>query len=398
MSDPPDDPYAPRPRRPKDECAFGGETEVVQLGTVVSESVSWLWPAYLPAGKLVILEGDPSVGKSTLALDIAARVSTGRKWPDGTTTGRGPMSVVLLNAEDGLSDTIKPRLEAAGADVWRVFAVQAIRQVDKETGENRSYWVDLKTDIRRIETVIRDKDAALIVIDVLMAYLGARVDSHRDQDVRGVLGPLADMADRTHCTVILIRHLNKGTGQAIYRGGGSIGIIGAARSAFVVARDQDNPDRRLFACQKSNLGKEPPTLAYRLVETDFGCARVEWESNPVEDMTAENVLSGSPGNNGPRGNEADRWLKGVLADGPREAAEVIAEASTVGFDKKAVQNARSRARNPTITSTKSGMNGGWIWSLAVPKVSQGTEELKNTGLETLETFGIQGDLRGGGDQ
>jgi hypothetical protein len=263
-----------------------------RLSHTTPERVRWLWPGRIPLGKLTVVEGDPAVGKSTLTLVLAARVTTGSGWPDGQ-PGTGAASVLLLSAEDGLADTIRPRLEAAGADLDRVVAW------GKEWDQGDVQWhlrpVVFPTDLSGLERRIHRDRARLVVVDVLVAYLSDRIDSHKDQAVRVLLSRLAEVAERTRAAIIMLRHLNKsGTGPAIYRGGGSIGIIGAARAGYQVIRDGDDPNRRLFACVKLNLAPEPPTLAYQLIAVpDLGVARVGWEANPdprsADDLHADTV-------------------------------------------------------------------------------------------------------------
>lgn len=333
------------------------------LANVPVERVAWLWPGYLPAGKLVVLDGDPSVGKSTLTTDLAARCSTGERWPDSAVNS-GPRDVLLLSAEDGLGDTIAPRLTAAGADLSRVHALTEVPQVS-DGGGVRMVPPSLPRDIPHVERVIREHRVALVVVDVLMAYLTGKVDSHRDQDVRGVLHQLAAMAERTGCSILLIRHLNKaGGGSPLYRGGGSIGIIGAARAAYIVGRDPEDPDRRILACSKLNLAVEPSTLAYRLVsDTDLGCARVEWETGPVEGMTAARLLSG-PMDDDERAarDAAAEWLDAYLADNGGEATanDVYREGDKAGFSRDQLKRSKNRAG---ILSAKSSLRGGWVWRL-----------------------------------
>lgn len=348
---------------------------VRRLSKVKPERVQWLWPGRLPAGKLVVVDGDPSVGKSTLTLDIAARVSTGAPWPGGGHDRPPVGDVLLLSAEDGISDTIAPRLIAAGADLEHVHAMTDVRLVDDD-GKVTQVPPSLPRDIPVIEDFVAHKDVRLVVVDVLFAYLNSKVDSHRDQDVRGVLHRLADMADRTGATVLLLRHLNKASGgHALYRGGGSIGIIGAARAAFIVARDPDDEQRRIFAISKSNLAMEPPALAYRLVDCpDYGCARVEWEDQPTEHRAAD-LLGGPSGSDddGTQG-EAVRWLVDYLTDngGQAPAGELIKAAAKDGLPKHKVQRARKAAG---VESRKDGFGAGWVWSLESDGAPEGDTKM-----------------------
>jgi hypothetical protein len=223
---------------------------------------------------------------------------TGANWADGQ-PGSGPSSVLLLSAEDGWGDTIRPRLEAAGADLERCLCVAA-RQVEGEHGPMLRPVV-LPDDIAWIAALIDRSAAAMVVIDVLAAYLSDRVDSHKDQSVRRLLAVLAAAAAKTGAAVILIRHHNKVPGiPALYRGGGSIGIIGAARAAFAVVRDPDDGDHRLLTTVKSNLAPEAPTWGYSLVDVPH----LTWlGSNGTMNPTSEAPLSFS------RARRHPRWPK-----------------------------------------------------------------------------------------
>ena len=190
------------------------------------------------------------------------RISTGRAWPDGAPCPLG--DVVILSAEDGLADTIRPRLDAAGGDPKRVHALTAMRVIDENTGTATTRPPTL-ADIGTIRTIQRTAPTRSASSTSSMAYLPGRVDSHRDQDVRAVLHRLSEIADESGCTILLLRHLNKsGGGSPDVPGGGSIGIVGAARAGFLVAPDPDDENVRVLACVKSNLAAMPDSLAYRL--------------------------------------------------------------------------------------------------------------------------------------
>lgn len=362
-------------RRPVEPPAAAHHTPptgptVQTLADVAPERVSWLWPGRLPLGKLVVIDGDPSTGKSTLTLDFAARVSTGTDWPDGAPS-RGPAGVLLLSAEDGVADTIVPRLTVAGADLEQVFTLTDVPSVNDD-GELRRIPPSLPRDIPTIEKIVTEKKAALLVVDVLMAYLAGKVDSHRDQDVRGVLHQLATMAERTNCTVVLIRHLNKAGGSnALYRGGGSIGIVGAARAAFLVARDPDDEGLRIFAVTKSNLAVEPPSLAYRLVGDDrFGCARIEWDEAPVEHTAASLLRAPVDDDERSERDELADWLVDFLIGngGQAPAKEVFRAGQAEGYRQDALKRAKSRRG---IRSEKAGFGSGWVWRIE-PSHSEGS--------------------------
>lgn len=362
-----------------DVAAFGAplaETRrsgLVTLSTVTPERVAWLWAGRLPYGKLVVLDGDPSVGKSTLTCDLAARTSTGAPWPDGS-PGGAPAGVLLLSAEDGLADTIAPRLAAAGADATRVHALVTVTLANPD-GEPLVSTPSLPRDLPRIEEIVVEYGVRLVVVDVLMAYLNGKVDAHRDQDVRGVLHQLAAMAERTGCCVILLRHLNKaGGGSPLYRGGGSIGIIGAARAAFLVARDPEDAERRIFAVAKLNIASEPPALAYRLVDApEHGCARVEWEDAPTDHTAAGLLAAPSTEEERDERDAVAAWLTDYLTGKPMGslAKEVYREGNREGHSRDALKRAKRKAG---VESVKDGMNGGWVWRLVSDTDHEGSTE------------------------
>jgi hypothetical protein len=263
--------------------------DLESVGTLLSEvkpeSVEWLWPGRLPKGKLSLIEGDPGTGKSTLTIDLAARVSVGGELPDGM--GCEAAGVVLVSAEDGPADTIRPRLDAAGADPSKVLALGLVSDA-----EGHERLLSLPSDVPLLERGIERVGAGLVVIDPLVAFLPKNVDANKDQDVRRALAPLAGLAERTGAAVVAVRHLNKASGgNALYRGGGSIGIVGAARSALLVAKDPQDDARRVLAPQKSNLSQPAPSLAFSLENTANGAVRVAWRG---ESPLGESELLAAP--------------------------------------------------------------------------------------------------------
>lgn len=390
-----------------DDAPEEHEPSVITLSDVATEQVRWVWPGRIPAGKLIILDGDPSVGKSTVTLDWAARVSTGSPWPDGAPCTAG--DVLLLTAEDGLADTVAPRLAAAGGNPTRVHVLTETVVPDRD-GTPRRVPPSLPRDISTIQRLVTDRGVRLMLVDPFMAYLPGAVDSHRDQDVRGVLHALATMADRTGCAVVLIRHLNKaGGGHALYRGGGSVGIVAAARAALLIARDPDDPTgaRRVMAITKSNLAAEPPALAYQLVgDPDRGCARVEWEPDPTSHTAGELLRTGPADEDGR--SETREWLVGYLTDQGGEAAanDVLRAGAAHGYTRDMLHRAKRAAG---VEAAKSSMGGGWVWRFSAvsppaessprvtdgvarcPKVArrspEGSEDSGPQGPATFATFG-----------
>jgi hypothetical protein len=312
---------------------------LTRLADVEPETVRWLWPRRIPVGKLVTLDGDPGLGKSTLALDIAATVTRGGTWSDGTECEHSG-DVLLLSAEDGLADTVRPRLDAAGADVNRTHAIAGVQVLD-DNGAPPSLRPPTMADIDILAEAIARTGARLLIVDVLMAYLPLGADSHKDQDIRRVLSRLSELAEHTGCTVLLLRHLNKAAGRdPLYRGGGSIGIVGAARAGLLVAADPDDDERRILATVKSNLGPTPNSLAYRLIAAgDHGVARVQWEG--ATDHTARTLLSGASSDGRGVLTEAERWVSDYLTGhgGAALSRDAKAQACAAGISERTLQRA-----------------------------------------------------------
>lgn len=304
----------------------------VRLSDVEPERVTWLWPRRIPVGKLVVLDGDPDLGKSTLALAIGATITRGGLWPDGTSCDY-PGAVVLFSGEDGLADTVRPRADVAGADVSRIISMKGIGVVD-ESGATGMRPPTL-ADIAALEHIIVKESARLVVVDVLMQFLPTGTNSHKDQDIRQVLSRLSELANRTGCTVLLLRHLNKDSSKdALYRGGGSIGIVGAARAGLLVAPDPDDRDLRVLAMTKSNLARKPDSITYRLVEMDaLGVARIEWQG--TSSRTAADLLGDTSGQ-----SEAEQWLADYMAEQVTVQSKTAkADAARAGIPERSLQRA-----------------------------------------------------------
>jgi hypothetical protein len=226
----------------------------------------------------------------------------------------------------------------------------------------------LPADVPEIEGRLTATGARMLVIDPLMAYLAGTVNAHRDQDVRRALAPLAGMADRTGVAVVVVRHLNKGSGPAIYRGGGSIGISGAARSVLLVGRDpdadpNDRAPRLIVAVVKSNLAPTAPSMAYRLVDdTEHGCACIRWDADPTSHTAADLVSSHRDDDgHGARGDAVDVLLA-MLAEGPMNARDLLREAANEGISDRTLQRAKARLG---VESKRVGFGRGSCvrWSL-----------------------------------
>lgn len=346
------------PKRP----SVGGHAIVKRLADVKPERVSWLWPGRFALGKLTLIAGDPGLGKSFLTLDMAARVSTGRGWPDAEGERFEPGGVVLLSAEDGLADTIRPRLDAAGADVTNIVALEAVRG-ESDRGIEMERTFDLSTDIKELEDAIQSvKECKLVVIDPVTAYLGG-TDSHKNGEIRGLLAPLSALAERHGIAIVAVTHLNKSNGgPAIYRAMGSLAFTAAARAAWSVSKDPDDPARRLLLPIKNNIAPDVGGLAYRIEPVGVdGCPVVSWEPESV-DFNADDALSANSKCGGERTERDDAadWLRELLADGPCSSKDVESETKAAGFSMSTVRRAKAAIG---VKARKLDFGAGWAWEL-----------------------------------
>jgi hypothetical protein len=335
------------------------QCSTVRLIDVTPEQVEWLWRERIAVGKLTLIVGDPGLGKSFLTLDIAARVSRGAAWPDSPKQPQTPGDVILLTAEDDLADTVRPRLDAHWADVTRIIAIRGAKFVDD--GEER--MVNLATDLDSIRRVAKEANQPrALIIDPVSAYLG-KTDSHKNAEVRGVLAPLSELAAELRLAVIAVSHLRKGEGAALYRTMGSLAFIAAARSAWVVCRDETDQSRRLMLPLKSNLAPDVGGLAFAILPHGTNDAPVLcWEREPVS-VAADDAI-GHKRKPGPAPNDrtdAATWLREQLANGPRPAKDLIEDGDGLGFTERTLQRA---FRDIGGQREKRGFTSGWLWSIA----------------------------------
>ena len=333
------------------------EPILICMADVEPEAVSWLWTRRLARGKITILAGDPGVGKSFLTLDLAARLTTGRPWPDGEAASSAA-DVILLAAEDGIADTMRPRLDAMGGDSKRAHVLRAIRLGE---GDERAF--SLQTDLAQLEEAIQRTGAGLVVIDPVSNYVGG-TDSYRDTEVRQMLTPVAMMAERTGVAVILVMHLTKDAKVgALYRLNSSIAFGGVARIVLAVGTDPDEPNpyaphvTRALASVKQNICAPATPWAFRTVEN-----RVEW-IGPREDLTPDRLLAPPAHRETAAREDVETFLCRALADGQYHASdELEAAASDAG-----ITSARLHRSRKALCESKRvgafGPGGRWMWRL-----------------------------------
>jgi hypothetical protein len=300
---------------------------------MVPRSIPWLWPQRLALGKLAMLDGDPGMGKSLLTLDLCARLTTGRPFPDDA-PGPGPANVLILNAEDSPDDILVPRLRALGADLQRVYFGEA----EDEKGGG---LLGLPRDLDDFEAALERSDARLAVLDPVAAFLDGSILSTSDQSVRRALLPLVQLARRRQCAFLFVRHLNKsGSSRALYRGGGSIGLLAVCRSGWLIGCDPRDRDRRILAQTKKNLAAPQPNLAFSIEAGAGGQPTIAWQG--PSPLTADQLLGArSPvGERGRARAQARELLRQFLEERPRTSDEVWAAARENDLAERTVMRAK----------------------------------------------------------
>ncbi len=329
------------------------------LKDVQEEDVMWLWERYIALRKLCIVEGDPSHGKTWFVLFLVAAISNGWKLPDpetGTfnkTHENEPATVIYMTAEDGLSDTIKPRLSMLGANHDNIYIIEGQQREDDENMEPVSMQ-DLSILRQAMETI----RPSLLVFDPLQGYLGPNIDMNQANKTRPVLTGILRLAEEFDCAVVIIRHLNKqSTGKASYRGMGSIDFTAAARTVLLIGKDPGNEQRRVIVPTKCNISFEGVTVAFEL-DKEKGFS---WLGKA--ELTAEELLYPEPKDGGQdreqnRFDEAIEFLQDILAKGKRLIKEVKSEAKAADIKEITLRRAKE---NIGVKTFKKGED--WFWTL-----------------------------------
>jgi putative DNA primase/helicase len=314
-----------------------------RMSEVRPEAVSFLWRPYLPLGKLTLLEGDPGQGKSWLTAAIAACGSVGRGLP--AMEAFEPFRSVFFSAEDGKADTFRPRLDALGANAEMVYA------------HDLPLYLDTPEGLAELEREIEGRQVRLVVIDSVMSFVGARTDVYRANEVRAVLAPLAKLADTFRCVVVAVRHITKSKGgRAIYAGQGSIDFTATARSVLLAGSSAQDPGEHALLHIKSNVSVLGPAIGYRVDESGFS-----WTGESR--LTAADLLAAeSAGDERAADEEARRFLRELLADGPLAARKIFDEARKAGISEITLRRAKG---HEGVSADKVGFQDGaqWLWRL-----------------------------------
>jgi hypothetical protein len=333
---------------------------VICMADIDPREVRWLWRGRIPLGRLTVLGGIPGAGKSYLTCDLAARISTGTPWPDGAQNMPG--SVLIVSAEDDPADTIRPRLDACHADVERIHVLSAVRRLTPNGDERETVFT--LADVAALEEAMKAlPDLRLVVIDPIGSYMGGGVDAHRDSEVRSVLAPVAQLAERYGVAVLIVAHRRKGSaGTADETVLGSRAFTGIARAVWHLTRDTEDKRRRLLLPGKMNLGPEGTGLAFAIAGEPV--ATVQWERGDVN-TTADEALAAERAQDGPgrppeKRDAATDWLQRELAGGiARPVKELKKSAEEAGLGWRTVQ----RVASPIVDIESLGFGAGSAWKL-----------------------------------
>ena len=324
------------------------ELKLIHMEDVVSKEVEWLWYPYIPYGKITIIEGDPGEGKTTLVLKLAAALSRGLPLPCDDDKEYEPIHIIYQTAEDGIEDTIKPRLEKAGADC---SMIRVIDETDKE----------LSMTDDRLEQAIIETGARLIILDPIQAYIGATVDMHRANEIRPVLKHLGIIAEKHNCAIILIGHMNKASGsKSTYRGLGSIEIQATARSVLLVARLRDKPNIRIMAHDKSSLAPAGDAIGFEMTE-DNGMVCI----GPY-DITIDELLSGNEGRGKKKLDIAENFIKEYFGSNKViPSNEIMMEAAKRSIKRNTLLSAKKKLG--IISDKEKAEDGTIYWTWVMPE-------------------------------
>lgn len=335
---------------------------VRQAANIERQELRWLWRGRFALGKVNVLCGPPGDGKSFVCLDMAARVSRGTPWPDLRDEYNPQGRVLVFSGEDDPNDTIRPRLDEAGADTSQVYIVDGM----KSESEGPLHLFQLDAHMVALENQLKELRPSLCIIDPISCYLG-KIDSHKDADLRRLLAPLSTLAGEYHTCIMLVSHLNKrGDGDAMNRIQGSIALPAAARTAWLLKRDPEDESRRLIMPIKINVAEAAKPIAFRIID-----GTVAWSDDAVN-TTANTLLSTNLADSREKA-EARTWLEQRLSIGPVTVKELEDEIKNdQPFSWVTVKRVKADLK---IKASRQGYgkSGGWVWELPSQRVSETSE-------------------------
>ena len=351
----------------------------IPASAIKPKAITWLWPDRFPLGKMSLISGKPDNGKSTVALDIVARVTTGANWPDGGKNTLGPRDVLMAVAEDDLSDTVIPRLMAAGADVNRIQFINRVRtQVfdEKEGKKSEVRCLQLSEDVEKLRrAIVANPKIALVVVDTITSYFGD-VNTNADQDIRPLMDALARaFGDCGACFLGIIHHNKKSDVDAVQKILGASSVAGAVRAVYGCSRDPENKDECYFALVKGNLTKKRSGMKYKMSEKTIDgiiAPHIEWLGETDEDANEVMAMEKESRSQGKKQVDMARmFLPQALEKGARAARELIKEARANGISADQLSRARRELKIPSVKRPD-----GWYWFINEKEQTFAYEDLK----------------------
>jgi archaellum biogenesis ATPase FlaH len=322
----------------------------VALSSIDPEEISWLWEPYVPFRKVTLVEGDPEAGKTYLLLAITSAVTHGYCLPDQDghvgTSYVEPSNVLYITAEDGLADTIRKRAERCDADLDRIFVVPNAVLFPEDLQPFSLARPSL------LSSAIEERQAKLVILDPLTAFLGADMDMHRANEVRPIMSTLVTIADKYDCAIVCVRHWTKATGnRAAYRGQGNIDFLAAARSVLAIGESPEQEGLRIMAQSKNSINARGTSIVFQISD-----AGLEWAGTST--MTADEMSAAQPGRHKQQRQNAMEWLRDFLREGPQPTMHILEAAKAVDMTDKAIRKAKEALG---ILATKEG--NAWYWRL-----------------------------------
>jgi putative DNA primase/helicase len=355
--------------RPSTQQESLSELIAISADTVKSKAIEWLWNYRIPMSKLSVLAGNPDEGKSLISLYMMAQLTRGLPMFGDPSTLVPPSEVLLMAAEDDTDDTIVPRLQAMGADMKKIKILSTMMdKLPNQVPIEREAQLD--RDIASLEAYLKaNPNIRMIVIDPISSFLG-KLNMNREQEVRMVLTPLKNLANRRHVAIVAIMHLNKvGDQSAIHRIGGAVAFTGVARAVWLFMRDEEDNNKRLMLRVKNNIAKATGGLVFNIATKD-----VMIEGKPIPqpvvswvgetESSASDLLMNDTGRPNKETKGAEEWLRAFLADGPKTSEEIKESGKQAGFRWRTVERAKSESRVRAFQKERV-----WYWELITPMVS-----------------------------
>ena len=349
----------------EDDMTVDVSLTAVRAVDIMPEQIRWLWQDRIPYGKVTLYSGKPECGKTLALIDLCARVSAGREWPDGQKNLHGPKKVWLACSEDGLADTIRPRLDAAGANLENITFITTVIEKSRDGSGKVRRQLKLDTDLPLLKKALAaDPEIALVALDPATSFFGD-VNINVDKDIRPIMDTLAAVCNAAGVSFVTVIHHNKRSDvDALQKILGASSVAGAVRAIWGFSEDPDNKDEYFMSRVKGNLSKRKSGMKYKIGENtvcNITAPFIEWgeeHDNSANDLLNQERSNNKLGNDNKQITLAREFLPVALSKGPRFARELYAEAEKMGVSAATLKRAKNELGGITVTQHKDG----WMWS------------------------------------